>query len=413
MARKFIGSNTDPSSKSTWYYRAKFEVKAYDQPNAGENEIKDITFFERQYYGTIDNQDYSITPKEDKIVMTVNSKRVLNFVDDAFRIMKKRMTVAVEYNKITRSSPYFVNFNPVQAYRPPNSDYRVVLQNILMKYNTKDIPSLIGLKNITSFDDYVKNFIKIISTGVTTGYYTQTKWCRSPSASVFNSGLAISISNLNKGDDQKKIDDFIDHPDFDYYLKLALNSGFSISKDAPWILVFDLASPAAEPFLSPYGIRNLNDLFSKYYNRTELNDIIILRNILYKYYNNFIVQYRINRTNRSNCKKSYTEYFKREPLTIERLDNEYPEEWFLDYYIDIRNTEEGTPYNEQSLRSIKKIAKNYYKTLDRSSALSYIASRFVIQTWSKPYGYDDTLDKLSKAESLQLQAKRRKTSGGY
>ena len=412
MARKFIGSNTDPSSKSTWYYRAKFEVKAYDQPNAGENEIKDITFFERQYYGTIDNQDYSITPKEDKIVMTVNSKRVLNFVDDAFRIMKKRMTVAVEYNKITRSSPYFVNFNPVQAYRPPNSDYRVVLQNILMKYNTKDIPSLIGLKNITSFDDYVKNFIKIISTGVTTGYYTQTKWCRSPSASVFNSGLAISISNLNKGDDQKKIDDFIDHPDFDYYLKLALNSGFSISKDAPWILVFDLASPAAEPFLSPYGIRNLNDLFSKYYNRTELNDIIILRNILYKYYNNFIVQYRINRTNRSNCKKSYTEYFKREPLTIERLDNEYPEEWFLDYYIDIRNTEEGTPYNEQSLRSIKKIAKNYYKTLDRSSALSYIASRFVIQTWSKPYGYDDTLDKLSKAESLQLQAKRRKTSGG-
>lgn len=413
MARKFIGSNTDPSSKSTWYYRAKFEVKAYDQPNAGENEIKDITFFERQYYGTIDDQDYSITPKEDKIVMTVNSKRVLNFVDDAFRIMKKRMTVAVEYNKITRSSPYFVNFNPVQAYRPPNSDYRVVLQNILMKYNTKDIPSLIGLKNITSFDDYVKNFIKIISTGVTTGYYTQTKWCRSPSASVFNSGLAISISNLNKGDDQKKIDDFIDHPDFDYYLKLALNSGFSISKDAPWILVFDLASPAAEPFLSPYGIRNLNDLFSKYYNRTELNDIIILRNILYKYYNNFIVQYRINRTNRSNCKKSYTEYFKREPLTIERLDNEYPEEWFLDYYIDIRNTEEGTPYNEQSLRSIKKIAKNYYKTLDRSSALSYIASRFVIQTWSKPYGYDDTLDKLSKAESLQLQAKRRKTSGGY
>ena len=413
MARKFIGSNTDPSSKSTWYYRAKFEVKAYDQPNAGENEIKDITFFERQYYGTIDNQDYSITPKEDKIVMTVNSKRVLNFVDDAFRIMKKRMTVAVEYNKITRSSPYFVNFNPVQAYRPPNSDYRVVLQNILMKYNTKDIPSLIGLKNITSFDDYVKNFIKIISTGVTTGYYTQTKWCRSPSASVFNSGLAISISNLNKGDDQKKIDDFIDHPDFDYYLKLALNSGFSISKDAPWILVFDLASPAAEPFLSPYGIRNLNDLFSKYYNRTELNDIIILRNILYKYYNNFIITNRVNRTNKANCKSSYTEYFIREPLTIEKLDEQYSEEWFLDYYIDLRNAEEGAPYKEQSLRSIKKIAKNYYKTLDRSSALSYIASRFVIQTWSKPYGYDDTLDKLSKTEAEQIRTQRRRSSGGY
>ena len=62
---------------------------------------------------------------------------------------------------------------------------------------------------------------------------------------------------------------------------------------------------------------------------------------------------------------------------------------------------------------MKKIAKNYYKSLDRSSALSYIANRFVAQTWSKSYGYDDTLDRVSKSESQQLQAQRRRTSGGY
>jgi hypothetical protein len=225
--------------------------------------------------------------------------------------------------------------------------------------------------------------------------------------------LAISIADLKIGEDQTKINDFIDHPDFDYYLKLALNSGFSVSKDAPWILVFDLLSPASKPFYQPYDIKNLREVFIKEYNRTELNDILLLRNILYKYYNNFIIQYRINRTNRANCKKSYTEYFKREPLTLELLDQHYTEEWFLDHYIDLRNAEEGIPYNEQSLRSIKKIAKNYYKTLDRSSALSYIASRFVIQTWSKPYGYDDTLDKLSKTEAEQIRTQRRRSSGGY
>ena len=81
-----------------------------------------------------------------------------------------------------------------------------------------------------------------------------------------------------------------------------------------------------------------------------------------------------------------------------------------------RKTNPLSYYDRGKLNSetyIKKIAKNYYKTLDRSSALSYIASRFVIQTWSKPYGYDDTLDRISKSEAQQLQAQRRRTSGGY
>ena len=71
------------------------------------------------------------------------------------------------------------------------------------------------------------------------------------------------------------------------------------------------------------------------------------------------------------------------------------------------------PYNRQAITSIKKIAKNYYKSLDRSSALGYIANRFIRETWSKPYGYDDTLDNLSKTDSERLQAQQRRTSGGY
>ena len=413
MTRKFIGSNKDQSSRSTWYYRAKFETQAYDQPNAGDGVIKDITFYERLYYGTIDNNDYSVVPKEDKIVLTIGGKRVINFVNDAFRLMKKRIEAAYQFNNIAGSNPYILNFTPYQAYTPPDDSYKIILQNVLVNYNTIEIPNRVGLSSITSFEDYVKNFIKIISNEIKDGYYTQTKWCRSPMASVFNSGLAISIADLKKGEDQQKINEFIDNEDFDYYLKLALNSGFSVSKDSPWVLVFDLASAGAAPFLQPYNVRTLDNIFKEYYNRTELNDIILLRNILYKYYNKFILENRIERINKVNCKKSYTEYKTREPLLLEQFDKQYPEEWFLDHYIDLRNAEEGAPYQQQSLASIKKIAKNYYKSLDRSSALSYIASRFVVQTWSKPYGYDDTLDRISKSESQQLQAQRRRTSGGY
>ena len=214
MSRKFSGNNDDGSSRRTWYYRAKFEVDAYTQPNAGDNEIKDLTFFERQYYGTIDNQDYPVTPKEENLVAIGSGQLVINFVAEAFNIMKQRMTVAVEYNKISRTNQYFVEFNPTQAFMSPDNDYRVMIENVLLNYNLKEIPNRIGLDKITSFDDYVKHFIKIISTEIKDGFYTQSKWCRSPASSVFNSGLAISISNLNKGNDQQKVNQFIDHPDW-------------------------------------------------------------------------------------------------------------------------------------------------------------------------------------------------------
>ena len=123
MTRKFIGSNKDRSSRSTWYYRAKFELQAYNQPNVGEGVIKDITFYERQYYGTIDNHDYSVIPKQDKIVLTTGGKRVINFVDDAFRLMKKRIEAAFQFNNIAGSNEYILNFRPYQAYTPPDRDW--------------------------------------------------------------------------------------------------------------------------------------------------------------------------------------------------------------------------------------------------------------------------------------------------
>ena len=44
MARKFDGSNTDRSSRRTWFYRAKYELEAFSLEGAGSNQIKDITF---------------------------------------------------------------------------------------------------------------------------------------------------------------------------------------------------------------------------------------------------------------------------------------------------------------------------------------------------------------------------------
>ena len=413
MARKFIGSNTDKSSRRTWYYRAKFETKAYTQPNAGENEIKDITFFERQYYGTIDELDYPIVPKEDLIIGLAGGKRALPFVVDAFTIFKKRMTKAVEYNKITTTNPFFVNFTPTLAYQSPLRQYKDYLGRKLQQYNLNYIENTVGYKSITSFEDYVKFFVeKIKQEG--DSIYSLSKWCRSPECSVYNSGLGISIDNLDFGEDQPKMEQFIDHQDFNHYLKLALNSGFSISKDNPGTLIFDLLSPAAAPFLAPYRLRTLRDIFSQYYDRTELREFIYIRNIINRYYNLFIIQNKIIRTNKIACNKSYTEYEIREAQTLEDLDLNYPEDWFLDYYIDLRNYEEGSPFNPHYIKSMKKIAKKRLKKLDINESLSYISKTFRDQTWSKPYGFDDFLKNQNQVIDDDIRPPTpRGGTGGY
>lgn len=390
MTRKFIGSNSDGSSRRTWYYRAKFETRAYTQPNAGENQIKDITFFERQYYGTIDEFDYPIIPKEDTIVGITNGNRALPFVADAFTLFRKRMQKAVEYNKISTLNPFFVNCSPTKSYTSPMREYKDHLSQILVDFNLNYLENTVGSNNITSFEHYVKFFVQKNKENLN-NVVTLSRWCRSPFASVYSSGLGISLDNLSFGEDQIKIDQFIDHPDFNHYLKLALNSGFAISKDNPGTLIFDLLSPAAKPFLEPYGLTNLRSIFSSYYDRTGNMELLLIRNILYRYYNNYIIQNKIIRNNKIVCGNAKTEYIERQGLSSEQLESRYPEFWFIDYYIDLRNAEEGMPFNERYIRSLKKNAKKQYKNVDRDKSLSYINKTFRDQTWSKPYGYDDFL----------------------
>lgn len=391
MARKFDGSNTDRSSRRTWFYRAKYELEAYGLEGAGSNQIKDITFFERQYYGTISNRDYTVVAKPTTINQITNNHTAMNFVADAFTVMKRRMEFAAKYNKIKLTNPYFVNFQPFKSYQSPTRSYTNFLKSLIVNYNTLEIPDRIGLNNITSFEDYVKYFIKIISVEVQGGVYTMSKWLRSPFCSVFNSGLAIKISDMADGEDQPKINEIIDDSSFDYYLKLALNSGFSISKDSPTTLIFDLASPAAEPFLRKYNLYSLDRIFETNYERSEIYDINILRDILYSYYILFIKQYPYIKENKVNCNKVKSTLTRRKEITLDYFNSVYNEEWFLEHYIDIRNAEEGFPLNEAKVKSLKNISKNYYKTLDRDKSLGYIAKVFLQETWSKPYGYDDFL----------------------
>ena len=406
MARKFGGDNDVTSAKDIWYHRANFYVNAY---RGSVKETKDLSFFEQAYYGTIDNKDNSIMPKTKYLKPLTSTGNpaaglvAMDFVVDAFDDVRKSFQYACNAGLLEKSNPLMYSMEAKRAYRSPYKDYETTLSGIFLRYNTEILANYTDLNNITDFDAYVKLFLKTISRDQTRTPITMEKWCRSTSASVFHSGLAIDIGDLDIDIDQLKIDNFIDDKNFNYYKKVMLNRGFSLMKNAPWILIADLQSPAMAPYLGRYRISKFEDIFNRY-NITYNINLDIIKRIIVKYYNFFaVLNSEIKELIVCNG-KTMQKYTRRQRTSLNLIDDDY---WY-DLYISFRNYEEGHPFTENKIKSIKRRAK----ILDKNKVMGYINNRFGNQTWNKPFGFDDFVRNVRKPISSIPFANESRSSSG-
>jgi hypothetical protein len=167
-----------------------------------------------------------------------------------------------------------------------------------------------------------------------------------------------------------------------------LERGFSIMENAPFIIIADLKSPAMAPYMSKYGIYDINQLFNNRYNKSYNINLNIIKRIIVKYYNFFaIINRRIKEIITCNG-ITRQKYSFRSQISLDSID----EDVWTDLYVSFRNYEEGFPLSDQKIKSIKKRAK----TLDSDTAMRYINEEFGNQTWNKPYGYDDFVRETRK-----------------
>ena len=417
MSRDFRGKNNLPKASQLFYTRAQYQIQAHPENDGdGGKHVKDLLFFERIYYGMIDGRDNPVIPNEDFLAPlptagngnTARAPRAMDFVVRAFADLKNLFDRACQSQQITMRNPIFAPFTPVRAYTSPKKDYETHLKKVLTAYNTEVLPNLYDMKNIITFDDYVKTFVDYLSKNPLDHIITLSKWCRSGQSSVFHSGLAIDIAGLPFDIDQDKIDSIIDSPVYPFYANAALNTGFSIMKNAPGVLVADLQSPLITKYVSnAYNkIKTINDLFDSRYINSLYIERNILRILLFRYFNFFVSQNILSKTLSVCNGKTLQTYKRRVPITIDQLSNLYPEAYWIDFQIDIKNIEDRVGFSQGKVANIKKEAKNLSKTLDNNAASGYILKEFGNQTWNKPYGYGDLLkhqENLEKSEQTQAQ----------
>jgi len=353
-------------------------------------EVFDFDFIEFQNYGCIDLKGSSIYAKEENLKTfessqdRMDSPQALDFVVDMFQDVKTNLNLANFLGEIKLTNQFLQNMEIKRSYESPKKLYKTHLANMLITFNNLLESNKTAFDNITSFNEFVKEFLVFLKENHQNKPITFSAWSQSGLNSLFSTGLAISISDLPFDNDDRKYEEFMKAESFEYYKKVCLNRGFRVNRHIPFVLVADLTSPAIASYINNAGIISLlNNNYNKCYN-IEYN---ILKNKIIEYYN-ILIERNPFFTKLDTCRSKTTKTtIYRKPITTENNPKVYEDFYWFNFYLDVRNIEYGMYKSKTDISRIKKYLKNVRNTLDKSEMLGYIDSIFRLESFNKPFGF--------------------------
>ena len=266
-----------------------------------QNIKNEIDFWANErYYGKLDKQSvpFYLNKQFLKSISTATitnpllRQTTLNIVSDSFKEMNDEFKKADLYLTIAKSI-----YNPLKIKKTTlifEDEYINYFRQLLnLWYST--------FKNqidneITNFDDFVRLFINTFLSADKT-IITQSAYLTSYLASPSITGLSIEISSEKHDDDSKKINTFMNDPNYQFFLNTTSKYSFFVDKNAPWRLVYNLSTDYAKGKMNKYNIEDIDDLFSKYYVYPHLTEYKKIRDELINFYS-------IRTKNKSSIQKS-------------------------------------------------------------------------------------------------------------
>jgi hypothetical protein len=390
MAREFKGKNNLKSSFSLYYWRTRFANEAYDDI-LGPKCARNLNFAEYQHYAQLSPDGDPVVPNEDKIVALRDPSNpskvfyVFDFVADMFIDLKTHIDLAIASGKLCKTNPIFNSFGPVSAYSSPAADYNTYINKLMAIYVSSVIPNIYGTSNIMDFNSFVKNFFNYINDFAKGVPITYTGWLISKNTGIRHTAASLMIAEMTHGDDQAKIDNLIDTPQFSFYELLLINIGFNFDFQNPAVLFADLASPAIFKYYKKFNVSSIDNLFKQYYIKSYYKDIDILKDRILHFYNIYTTtnphQIRFSLCN----KKTKWHWELRTGITKSQMESIFPESYWISKLVDLRNHECENKIDSAKIKKIKK----YAILLDKTAALDYINSETKGLYFEREYGFED------------------------
>ena len=378
---KYNARNDTNSVRNLAIERAKYKLEAFGESRP--EQVVDFNFAERNCYGRIDYNRNAVIPKPEYLktvsfyTSDQNTSLMIGFVADAFNDMRNRMIKACRLGIVSREHPFLSQVEINRAYTSPTKMYREYMKFVISKYNNEYLPSLEPKTVVLNFNDYWKNMLNFCEFMGPQFPITFTGFQRSKHSSIFCSGLAIDIAGLPIDDDRPKADRFIDTPEWEYYSNVAKYHGFSISLNAPWILVADLQSPAMIEYMNGVSLGNSFEMFNQQFQQATNFELELLKVVMVEGYNNYALGY-------SYFKKNYTcddgslkhKIMERQTTNIGTVNAQTNGIAFHVLYAQIRNVEEGKPLRKPDLMRVIAKSKYFYSNLSPEQSMMYINEQY-------------------------------------
>jgi hypothetical protein len=364
-------NSSDLFSKRVLYKEMAYTSKPVSTTGANLLPIRDFSKYENCLYGRVNMEFETVVPKKIFIKpIGTEGEHALYFVSDAFLDLQQDIATDVASGKIPDNIPIISNLMAMASYEDINVKYNdwyvTAIQGGFLDYirEFEDIKEIVDFK---SFLKIFKNHIYMMADQADSISFSS--FCMGRRSNIRNSGLVVEVSDMDFSRDAPKIE-FASGPYFSYYVKKAEKYGFFVDYNAPWRLVANLASPV---MVRRGGYDGMFSFFSKYYEKSSKFDLTILKNMAFSIYSSLVELYPTFEKKEilaNGCQKE--KLIIRQRLSKAQLDKDYPDSFWVQFYIDLKNVEKNLDFNTEELLKIKKNALDYEKYLDISKSLGYI-----------------------------------------
>lgn len=366
-------------------------------------DIKHFDLHRKQFlYGKIDRSGDAIMLEETNLKATrsgtKSTNQALTFVCDAFQDFQKYYRARVHSGDLDAGSRYSSDILVKRAYNQGDIEYNYhhyknkLYDEFVNSYLKKDRRH----EKVVDFKTFVVEFLKYFKNNAYNFPLTKTGYILSHHCSPFVSGLMLEIAPGSHGsqnsDDVVK---FVTDPNFSFIRSESKKFGFMVDINAPWRLVFNVASGnkmskapnengsnlGGKKYMANYGL-NFENVFDFYFIKAHMRDLYNLKDSLLRFYTSYYVvnstyerlEYVRNKPGEDCRTKKVT--LAREgrtpPPSLASLDSAEYDEYFLKYLMMVRMLETNHEDIDNNFKMLCKELIESRRILGPIAALNYI-----------------------------------------
>ncbi len=358
--------------------------------------LVDFNFAEKLMYGKV-NRNFVSMQARDSLTVFKNianidegslNLKVMGFVHDAFFDLSRQFKKSTQIRSIRLGDPYLSNLKAYDAYQKHDVAYSRYISQLIEGMKLFRDNQKFEIFNFDTFIDFVNNFCK---NSVSHYPLTKTGFMKSKFNPMLTNGITIEIADLSYTNDEEKINQFVNSPNFEYYLNACNSFGFMVDILAPWRIVADLDSEAMQAYASEYGYDSTDEVLTFAFTQTDYNYYQTFKQQLFTLYNSL-----------SDPSMGFDEcsgkvkIINPELYTLQKITNLYNEDYFIKLYCKLRFLEEETKHSAATQEKIITDVVN----LSRTKNLREAIRRFEIFI-SQPFDYRGSLSYITRVQKLR------------